>query len=114
MNNHFLLWEKYNCDNGNPTVLAKVKWFPPDIKNRACWPRGTEFSLPVKFEILNQNEAWSLVLKVLESANHDNREVIVQIKFLIDDAPHHVLLSGNKFLFFDKSAEGVVITSDEM
>lgn len=85
-------WEKYNCDQGNRTVLAKLKWSQPDIKNRANWPRGT----------------------VLEPANQGNREVLVQIKFLIDNAPHHALVTGNTFVFFDKSAEGVVITPDEL
>ncbi|MGF9917136.1 hypothetical protein ABEX47_23590 [Paenibacillus ehimensis] len=63
---------------------------------------------------MEQDEDWSLVLKVLEPANSTSREVIMQIKFLVDYAPHHVLASSNKFVFFDKAAEGIVINADEM
>ncbi|WP_010503475.1 hypothetical protein [Paenibacillus elgii] len=112
MNDNFLMWEKYSYDKDNRTVLAKIIWLPPDLKNKAQWPRGTEFSLPVKFDILGQDEDWSLVLKVLEPANRTSREVVMQIKFLVDHAPHHVLVPGNKFVFFDKAAEGIVINAE--
>ncbi|SCW30340.1 hypothetical protein SAMN04487970_100255 [Paenibacillus tianmuensis] len=114
MNDNFLTWEKYNGDKDNPTVLAKVRWLPPDLKNKAQWPRGTEFSLPVNFDMLGQDESWSLVLKVLEPANRTSREVVTQIKFLFEHAPHRVLVPGNPFVFFDKAAKGIVIDADEL
>lgn len=40
MNDNFLMWEKYSCDKDNRTVLARVIWLPPDLKNKAMAKRN--------------------------------------------------------------------------
>lgn len=98
----------------NQIVKAKIQWIPPENGGRQNPPAGPRYSTVARFEDIKDkwpNEAWSIVAEFLQEK--DCRQNIVNLRFLVDGGPEHLLYPGSKFDLFEGAsivAKGEVLT----
>jgi hypothetical protein len=91
-------------------VLANLNWIPYERGGRATLvPRGMRFyPLLVVEGSENDENCWTGIVK---NISVEGRASKAEMEFLVDDAPHHLLISGARFSLFDGETffvEGVV------
>ena len=81
------------------TVSAKLQWLRPEQSGRRAPPSGPRYSTVARFEQQRatwREEAWSLVIEWIEPPDASLAHS-VNVRFLVDDAPEHLLTTGNHF-----------------
>ncbi len=81
-----------------PSAAARIVWLTPDEGGRWIVPPGPRYIAPAHFDVPDEKwpeEAWSLVA-TKESDPSDN-EWVARVTFLVPEAPHEWLRSGNRF-----------------
>lgn len=82
---------------------AVIHWTPADQGGRKAPPVGPRYVAPAKFMAAAAswpNEAWSLVADLVDSPDElGNWQA--EVHFLMDNAPHHLLLNSAEFEFYE-------------
>ena len=93
------------------SVKADILWTPAEEGGRKhILPVGMRYCPIISLENIESNKGlWSAVV-----INRDinGRKSIADISYLVDEAPYHLLKSGQKFLLYEAQqvvAEGVVM-----
>lgn len=84
-------------------VQAKVSWVSKQAGGRHSPPPGPRYITVARFDEDRESypeEAWSLVLE-LSSPPSNSLDLIVDVSFLADDAPDHLLHPGSRFELFE-------------
>lgn len=84
------------------TRSATIKWLGPDESGRLIPFEGSRYCAPVKFEgdTVYPQIAFSLVVdRIADQSNANSWNATVH--FLVDDAPHHLLVHGAKFELYE-------------
>lgn len=98
-----------------PTVKARIRFLPLNEGGRKVPVGGPRYATVVHFEEDTQwpNVAWTLVAEFLQPLDQ-TLSVLADIRFLVEEAPHHLLKPGAKFQLLEAGvvAEGVVVATD--
>ena len=81
------------------TVSAKLQWMCPEKSGRQAPPLGPRYSTVARFKQQHDTwseEAWSLVVEWSESPDVSLVHH-VNVRFLMENAPEDLLVSGNSF-----------------
>ena len=84
---------------------ARISWLQENEGGRPRPPIGPRYVTVVRFlddETDFDGEAWSLVVELPETPDPP-RQMIADVSFLVDDAPHHLIHSGSKFDLYEGS-----------
>lgn len=93
---------------------ARIFWVPETKGGRKSPPPGPRYVTVSRFEEHKDRypkEAWSLVVEFSKPPDYQ-REIISEVSFLMDAAPHHLLHPGSRFELFEGYklvAEGEVL-----
>jgi hypothetical protein len=80
-------------------VSAKLRWMRPDEGGRKTPPPGPRIVMVPLFEQQRETwlkEAWSMVIEWNEAPDA-SRTHNVNLRFLVNGAPDHLLTTGNRF-----------------
>lgn len=98
------------------TRLARITWLKPEEGGRRLPPSGPRYSAPARFEGQTagpEGANWSLVVD-LKSHPPGGADWIAEVRYLVADAPHELLLLGARFELYEGKkcvARGVIINS---
>lgn len=98
------------------TRLARITWLTPEEGGRHQPPRGPRYVAPARFEGQAagvEGANWSLVVD-LGSPPSGSADWIAEVRYLVDEAPHELLLVGARFELYEGKkcvARGVIISS---
>ena len=84
-------------------VKAQICWIPPKDGGRQKPPLGPSYSTIVRFDNDTSDwfkEAWSIVAECLGPPD-ESLCIMADLRFLVDDAPTHLLSPGNSFKLFE-------------
>ena len=94
----------------NKTVIVDFKWTPENTGGKKhIFPKGMRFR-PIMVIVGNEN-ADSLWSANVLNLSVQGRETKSEVSYIADDAPHHMLLSGNSVLLYEGHnviAEGTI------
>lgn len=85
------------------SVLAEVSWIRPEEGGRNSPPPGPRYITVAKLEALADrwpDEAWSLVVE-WRGTSEDVWRIKGHVRFLVDEAPDHLLVPGSRFELFE-------------
>ncbi len=88
---------------------AIVKWVDVKDGGRKPIPSGTRYSPLIVLEGMDKTEAWSSDFICTETVDG---EMVVEIAFLVEKAPEHLLVAGAKFQLYEGRtlvATGVIV-----
>ncbi|MHB1422454.1 MAG: hypothetical protein ACYC3I_04495 [Gemmataceae bacterium] len=95
--------------------LARITWLTPEEGGRRTPPSGPRYSTPARFEGQApgpEGANWSLVVDRM-SQPLGSADWIAEVRFLVDEAPHELLLLGARFELYEGKkcvARGVIIS----
>lgn len=94
---------------------AMISWMSEEDGGRKQPPSGPRYVTVARFEEdeKSDDEAWSLVVD-FEKQFKDPRIVLATVRFLVDEAPHHLLHRGSRFELLEgrkRVAKGIVLPS---
>jgi hypothetical protein len=97
---------------------ALISWVPSAKGGRQQPPSGPIYSTLVRFDedTTWPNLAWSLVVEFIRSYA-EGKYTYAKIRFLSEDAPHHLLHAGSRFQLYEgwrMVATGLVREGDEI
>lgn len=87
----------------NHSVRTKINWLPPEAGGRQKPPAGPRYSTVAKFtdeEAEQSDQAWSIVIEFSEKPDESGCSE-GELRFLVSDAPVHLLYPGNHFSLFE-------------
>src|SRR5579863_5421159 len=92
---------------------AMISWISSEDGGRKQPPSGPRYVTVARFEEDEKGaeEAWSLVVD-FEKQFKDPRLLLANIRFLVDEAPHHLLHRGSRFELLEgrkRVAKGIVL-----
>ena len=92
---------------------AVISWIPYDRGGRTKPPDGPVYTTIARFEDDETwpHESWSLVVK-FERTMQAGRCALAKIRFLVDEAPTHLLQEGGRFELMEgqkRVAKGVIV-----
>lgn len=100
-----------------PQYHAWISWLSPKKGGRDAVPLSRSRA-DVRFE--NQKtwpeEGWTLVIDSVKTFKNSRLQV-VRIDFLVDEAPHHLIVAGTRFEILDGArvvANGMVVDADSV
>jgi hypothetical protein len=95
---------------------AKIFWLPEIEGGRKSPPPGPQYITVARFADDKDNwpdEAWSLIIE-FDELSEERPCMITEVRFLVEDAPSHLLYPGSKFELYEGRklvAKGEVISS---
>ncbi len=92
---------------------AMISWISAEDGGREQPPSGPRYVTVAHFEEDEKGagEAWSLVVD-FEKRFKDPRLLLATVRFLVDDAPHHLLHRGSRFELLEgrkRVAKGIIL-----
>ena len=97
------------------TRLARITWRTPEEGGRRVPPSGPRYIAPARFEgqaAGPEGAKWSLVVDPI-SHPPGSAEWVAEVRYLVDEAPHELLLLGARFELYEGKkcvAHGVIIS----
>lgn len=90
-------------------TTAFANWVKKSAGGRFSLPKGCIYTAPACIDGHSQwpDCNWSLVIETLDSMPFSGNDE-VRVRFLVNDAPHHWLVSGVRFRMFEGTRETVV------
>ncbi len=94
---------------------ARITWLKPEEGGRRVPPSGPRYVAPARFDAQAaglEGANWSLVVD-LQSHPAGATDWIAEVRYLVGEAPHEVLLQGARFELYEGKkcvARGVIIS----